>query len=288
MKLSVWYELNLPTIEARTIEGTDAAPGQTLLDWTIEALREWDPLTDTFVISTIAGNQPYVYPRIKKEFPRKKIIPGIKSSHFLIDEAIFDTWNWLRFAEELVETASYTENKTVILENESAFWKINHGDLPLPNDETLAEGLQYLAMKKKLTYLWALPTILPGAVEETTTRFVRAIKQHVPNSKFVTAYSGWGPNWQTNRPDFVHAQHKMIGTVGARTIEKMYFVQTTPQWNGEGGVIWTPDDFWRYAKRQTKNCIVYPGRDLAKVGKIFREKNSSDRIGRRVPNAPKN
>lgn len=280
MNLIGFYECNLPTESIGKLNLPGENPGQTLLDWVSDGINAWKIIgSNTFVISTILGNSKYVYPQLRSEHPEIKIIGGIKGSHFILGEAIGNPKAWQAMAEECVIVAKSTGQKCCLLENESALWKFNHLEIELPDDKTLDDCLYPLG-KTNLTIYWALPTIFLGELETETTRFVKAILRNVPKSVFIMAYCGWGPGWKENRPDFVKAQHKMLGVCGARRTQKMYYVQDFNYWNDQTsiGPIWRTDQFYREAKRFPRFAPlwVYPGQHWQIVPRLLHEIQSAD------------
>lgn len=247
-----WREINLPAQPALELytPAQGAAPGMTVLDFGVAGLNEWSNVANEAIITTIIPNIPFVYPQLmNRRPPGMRLIGGFKTVNIPgtapYNPNLYDFTNaaaWQEIAQAAQQVVAITGTNIVVLENETTL---------TPYYQNL-ETIDYAAMHAALAPLrntgiefwWWLPVVLhdwngfPDRFEQTTA-FTGALAQALPNSVFLTGYSGWY-SWEQN-VDGVDRQ-RMIDTVGLARIQEGLYV--------------SHDGYWHYTNEPSLRCFT--------------------------------
>lgn len=248
-KLVPWMEVNVA--EQRVLDAyPDLASGsgdqRLVRELAVEVMKAWSPLTDTMIISSKHGELQGVYPYLMNHKPGgMKLIGGLKT-YVLPGTSpgdprpynFSDREGWRQIGEDAKEIARLTGQPICVLENETSLTPYQDGKTRI-DYPWLIEALLPLR-ETGVQFWWNLPQILPDGPEfpkrqEETTKLVKAIATALPDSIFLTEYTGW-IGWRQHPPGEAARRQAMIDAVGLARMSERLFV--------------TNDGYWHYSLRE--------------------------------------
>lgn len=247
-KLVPWIEVNVAEQRLRDAYpdlATGPADQRLVREVAVEVMKSWAPLTDTIVISSKHGEFRGLYPFLMRNKPAgMKLIGGLKT-YDLPGTApgdprpynFSDRAGWRQIGEDAKEIARLTGQPICVLENETSLTLYQDGKTRI-DYPWLIEALLPLR-ETGVQFWWNLPQILPDGPEfptrqEETTKLVKAIATALPDSIFLTEYTGW-IGWRQHPPGEAARRQAMIDAVGLARMSERLFV--------------TNDGYWHYSIR---------------------------------------
>lgn len=283
------YECNAADYLASTAPGDclGAKPDWTIERFALEGLKQWRKVVDSALIATAPQHIPNLYLRLREILGTDfSILGGTKSSYYTMTGEEFnpfdvDGWNNLADDSNLIYEATdqwsiWVDNETWLSEQEKQQLRLNIDDL--------GESLTDLSLTQFEAW-FAVPNILREPhLREKSARLVRAFADHVPCAKFVTTYTGFGPEglWD----DRAEAQRLMWELVGKLRCIPMAYVRMDGHWPDSADTprmrVWTPQEFLTALSNDlfTLTCdergqrdnpvLVYCGGDFMRCAREFR------------------
>lgn len=280
-----WHEVNAPANQALEFytPSEGAEPGMTIFDFAMVGLDNWSQVTNQAIITTIIQNVDDLYPNLMTHRPPgMRIIGGFKPTNIPgavpFDPDIYnfaDHTAWQEVAVAAQHVVDHTGINIVVLENEAVLEPF-HLNMATIDYDAMYDALAPLR-ESGIEYWWWLPNVLhdwemfPDRLAQSTALTI-AVRDAVPNSKFMVAYAAWN-DW--NPPTDGPERQAMIDTVGLDKMQDELFV--------------TPDGWWHYTTEPWRRCYtaaealnptapfpgdtrrVYPGADWIRVSEDFTE-----------------
>lgn len=239
-----WSEFNIPfadvTQEPLNLLPQDGAvPGLLLRDFCLEGLEYWSQATDRVIITTRDGQLQNLYPYLMANKPPSvQIIGGTKtftlpgSAHY--NPATYDFADgpgWEFIAQEVQRIAQITGVPIVVLDNETSLMPFHQG-LEEIDLEKLKESLKPLRDTGIEIWMW-LPmvvrnySLMPDQMSRTIP-LVIAVRDALPNCKFLTPYKAW---YDWNFDSQVAARNAMIDLVGLEKMQEGLYISRTGIWD---------------------------------------------------------
>lgn len=256
-----------------------AKPDWTIERFTVEGLKQWRKITDTALIATAPQHIKSLYARLRQA-SGLRIIGGTKSSYPPEGPNSEETWNAV--GSWVIDVMESTSQIDVWIDNETTFQKFNEGKVSV--DVAAIETFVYRQLGPLFQGWFAVPNILREPhLREKSARLVRAFAQATPGAKFVTTYTGFGPDglW----PDRAEAQQAMWELVGKLRCIPMAYVRMDGHWPDSADTprmrVWTPAEFLtalgadvftltrdELGKRDNQ-VLVYGGGDFMRCAREF-------------------
>lgn len=247
-------------------------PGWTLLDYYAAGLEVWARVSPAVIITAsrrrIENRDLYGLLNERKP-PLVRIIGGFKTSDYIPGTVPFDRDSydfadpaaWQLMAQHARVLVSETGTNVVVLENETATEPYHYDGAEIDYERS-TESLVALA-ETGIEFWWFLPRILADTPEfpnrqQETTRFVTAIIDALPQSKFLTTYTG-ASGWQGR--DFIERHRDaMIDLVGLSRMNELLYVTSDGFYGGR--YYYTPREAAAEMVLTSSEAglnIVYPG-----------------------------
>ncbi|KAA0223037.1 MAG: cadherin-like domain-containing protein [Phycisphaerae bacterium] len=196
-----WNEVNQPWEPALNLftEEQGAREGMTVFDFAMVGIENWAKVTNTVVITTTGSNVRGLYDALRENKPRGlTVIGGFKTASYLPPDNFAYQPGWVTILDRAKLTVQHSGVNVVVLENETALEMFNGHRATIDLDE-LRASLQPLA-ESGIEFWWWMPAVFRNREyweerEEGTAELTRTVVEAVPNSKFITGYTGW-PDWE--------------------------------------------------------------------------------------------